>query len=92
MSLQCNRTVSLELNPLPDDKILDWSKFKVFADDEIYMTDKLKIGLGRVENMVGKGENASNQHFLLFPQCFQNASFLKSLKVGIVWERVKESK
>ena len=22
------------------------------------------------ENIVGKGENAGNQHFLLFPQCF----------------------
>ena len=22
------------------------------------------------ENIVGKGENASDQHFLLFPQCF----------------------
>ena len=22
-------------------------------------------------NFVGKGENAGNQHFLLFPQCFQ---------------------
>ena len=22
------------------------------------------------ENVVGKGENAGNQHFLLFPQCF----------------------
>ena len=24
-----------------------------------------------VENIVGKGENAGCQHFLLFPQCFQ---------------------
>ena len=23
------------------------------------------------KNIVGKGENAGNQHFLLFPQCFQ---------------------
>ena len=23
-----------------------------------------------LENIVGKGENAGNQHFLLFPQCF----------------------
>ena len=38
-----------------------------------------------VENIVGKGENAGNQHFLLFPQCFQKASFPGSLKVGIVW-------
>ena len=34
-----------------------------------------------VENMMGKGENAGNQHFLLFPPCFQQASFSRSLKV-----------
>ena len=27
--------------------------------------------LDRVENIVGKGENAGYQHFLIFPQCFQ---------------------
>ena len=32
-------------------------------------------GLSREENIVGKGENAGYQHFLLFPQCFQKASF-----------------
>ena len=35
----------------------------------------LNFVLGRIENIVGKGENAGNQHFLLFPQCFQKASF-----------------
>ena len=44
--------------------------------------------LDRVENIVGKGENAGYQHFLLFPGCFQKASFSGSLKVVIVWERV----
>ena len=39
----------------------------------------------RVENIVEKGENAGNQYFLLFPQCFQKASSLGLLKVGIVW-------
>ena len=34
----------------------------------------------RVENTVGKGENAGNQHFLLFPQCFPKPSFLGSSK------------
>ena len=38
-----------------------------------------------VENFVEKGENAGYKHFLLFPQCFQKASFTGSLKVGIVW-------
>ena len=29
------------------------------------------------------------RHFLVFPECFQKASFSESLKVGIVWKRVK---
>ena len=43
----------------------------------------LKFGLGRVQNIVRRGENAGYQHFLLFPQCFQKASFQGSLKVRI---------
>ena len=39
----------------------------------------------RVENIVGKGENAGYQHFLLFPQCFLKLSFSGMLKVVIVW-------
>ena len=42
----------------------------------------------RVENIVGKGENAGYQHFLLFPQCFQKASFQEASKGVIVWEWV----
>ena len=30
------------------------------------------------ENVVGKGENAGNQHFLLFPQCFLYCVWQKS--------------
>ena len=33
------------------------------------------------ENIVGKGENAGNQHLLLFPQCF--LPFLKDIKFSI---------
>ena len=29
----------------------------------------------QLEDIVGQGENAGYQHFLLFPQCFQKASF-----------------
>ena len=49
------------------DKILDWSTLKAFADDKINETEKLKFILEKVENIVGKGENAGYQHFLLFP-------------------------
>ena len=43
------------INPLPEDNILDWSKLKAFADDKINVTQKLKVALRKVENMVGKG-------------------------------------
>ena len=90
MSLHVIRMQSTSLliqsvNFLPNDKILGWSKLKVFADDKINVTEKLKFVLEWVENIVGKGENAGYRHFLLFPQCFQKASLSRSLKVGIVW-------
>ena len=45
------------------------------------------------ENILGKGENAGYQHFLLFPKCFQKPPSLGPLNVGIVWQsgRVKRS-
>ena len=42
--------------------------------------------LDRVENIVGKGENAGYQYFLLFPQCFQKAS--SSCRVIKSWDCV----
>ena len=49
------------------------------------VAQNLNFALKRVENTVGKGENAGNQHFLLYPQCFQKASYPGSLKVRTVW-------
>ena len=38
--LNLNRTTEIKsLNSFPKDKILDWSKFKAFADDEINVTE-----------------------------------------------------
>ena len=46
---------------------------------------KMMISLfDKLENTVGKVENAGYQHFLLFPQYFPKLSYLGSLKVGIV--------
>ena len=36
---------------------------------------KAKFVLDKIENIVGKEENAGYQHFLLFPQGFQKAFF-----------------
>ena len=38
-----------------------------------------------VENIVGKGEIARYEQFLLFPPCFQNLSVVDALK----WESLK---
>ena len=73
------------INLLPNDKFLDWSKLKAFAHDKLNLAEKLKFVLGRAENIVGKGENAGYQHFLLFSECFTKVSFSGSLKVWIVW-------
>ena len=72
---------------LPNDKIFNKSRLKAIADDKINVTWKLNFDIGRVENIVGKGENAGYQHFLLFPQCFQKPSFSGLLKEGIVLEK-----
>ena len=71
------------INPLPSDKFLNLSKLKAFGDDKINVTKKLKFVFGRVEIIVGKEENAGNQHFLIFPR-FSKPSFSGSLKVGIL--------
>ena len=66
-------------------KILDQYKLKAFADDKINVSQKKNFELQWIENIVEKEENAGHQHFLLFPQCFQNTFFSGSLKVRIVW-------
>ena len=37
----------------------------------------------KIENNVGKGENAGDQHFLLFPQCFRKTS---SFRLHKAWD------
>ena len=82
-------SVLLMLNPLPNNKILDQSKLKAIADEKLKVIQLAKFVLDKTENIVGKEENAGYKHFLLFPQCFQNTFSLRSLKVAIVWYRVK---
>ena len=75
----------IQINPLSNDKILDWSTLKAFAANKIKVLRIMIFVFDRIENIVGKGENAGNQHFLLFPQCFQKLFNLGLLKVRIVW-------
>ena len=51
---------------------MDQSKNRLF-DKEFTLTEQstvLKALKNNFQNIVGKGENAGNLHFLLFPQCF----------------------
>ena len=49
---------SLLILTLPNGKILDWSQFKAFADNKIIVAQMMISVYNRVENVVGKGENA----------------------------------
>ena len=69
------------LNPCPNGTFFRWTKFKAFADDAFGVAKLIISVFYRVENIVGKGENAGYQHFFPFPQYFQKASFSESLKV-----------
>ena len=58
------------INPFPNDKYLDASKLKEFADDNFNFGESGEKLSKRIENTVGKGEIARYEQFLLFPQCF----------------------
>ena len=77
------------LNSLPKDKILDVTKLKRYADWKLNLAKMIIPPFDRVENTVGKGENAGCQHFLLFPKSFPDILSLESSEVGIVWYKVK---
>ena len=49
------------VNSLPNNKNLDRSKLKAFADDKNNVLRTMTFVFDTVENIVGKGENAGNQ-------------------------------
>ena len=53
------------------------------VDDKTHVNQMMEKVFERGENIVGKAENAGNQHFLLFPQCFPKPYFLKVIKSQI---------
>ena len=52
---------------------------KAFADDKINVIQILNVTLRKVENNVGKEENADYHHFLIsyFPTMLSKASFFR---------------
>ena len=69
-------------NSLPNDKIIDCSKFKAFADDKIIVTQELKYGFGKLENIVGNGENRKCwlSAFSPFPTMFSKTFFSRGVR------------
>ena len=67
----------------PINKILDWSKLNAVVYDysNVELVQMIISVFDWVEKIVGKRENASYQHFLLFSQCFQRVSSLGLLNV-----------
>ena len=55
---------------------------KVLEAKTSKVTQMMTSSFDRVENIVGKEENAGHQHFLHFQQCFQKVSSSCLLKVG----------
>ena len=43
------------LTQVPNNKILDWSNLKAFADDKIKILNKMNFVFETVENIGGKG-------------------------------------
>ena len=74
------------INPLPDDKILRLVQIESTCRRQSKCDWKnWKFVSWMVENIVGKGENAGYQHFLLFPRIFSffHNIFLKGVSVGV---------
>ena len=69
-------------------KFLDSSKLKEFAEDNFKFDENGRKLSKQVQNIVGKGEIARYEQFLLFPQCFQKDCLPEGSKGVIVWEWV----
>ena len=70
----------MQLNSLPHNKILDWRKLKAFEDYIINDAEMMIFLSDKLKNIVGKGENAGFQDFLLFPKMFSKAFFFRGVK------------
>ena len=73
------------VNPLPDDKISDWSKLKQIADNILKYIKNGKSVPYWVENIVRKGEIACYKQLLRFSQCFPQLYIFSASKCVIVW-------
>ena len=74
------------LEPFPKQQFLDSTKVKESADDNFKFDENGRKLSKWVENIVGKGEIAHYEQFLLFP-VFSKDLYCRH-EPGLVWERV----
>ena len=82
-TIQSVTLISPIINPLPDNKSLDASNLKEFADNNFKFDGNGGKFSEKIENTVGKGEIAHYEQFLLFPQCFQKTVLQTRIKQGL---------
>ena len=69
------------LNSLPNDRFLDWSKLKAFADDKINVTEKQKFFWGWMDGKhCGKKRKCWLPAFSPFPTMFSKGFFFRVIK------------
>ena len=71
MSITNRHDMTVAVNPLPDDKILDWSKLKQSADDNFEFDVNSRKFSKLIENTVGKGEIARCEQISVFSSVFK---------------------
>ena len=79
-------------NPFPNDKILDQTKLKAFADNKLNVTKMTISVFDRVENIVGKGEIACTSNFSFSHKVFKRLLSQTHQKVSLVLEWVNPLK
>ena len=72
---QIENLCTQQVNSLPNNKILDWSNLKAFADDKMNLNEKLKVVLQRLENILGKEKMLVTNIFSYSQNVFKNLLF-----------------
>ena len=86
--------INISSEPFPKRQILDTSKLKEFADDDLKFAEIGRKFSKWSENIVGKGEIARYKQFLLFPQCFQETCTADTIGQTVCfanWVQIKGS-
>ena len=71
LSLQSQENKCMVANGFPKRQILDSLKWKQFPDNKFKFDENGRKLSKKVEHIVGSGEIARNELFLLFSHCFQ---------------------